>query len=85
MNTTHTPAEWAARNAEMLKDAWAEGDHLRTINADLVAALDDLEMLASNALGIGDGRPLTFGLSDRPLGKSIIAARAALARARGTA
>ena len=40
MNTTHTPAEWAARNAEMLKDAWAEGDHLRTINAELLAALE---------------------------------------------
>jgi hypothetical protein len=59
--------------------------NLRLIAAapDLLAALDQLELLASEALGVGDGRPLPFGLMDRPLGKAIGAARAVLARAKG--
>jgi hypothetical protein len=57
----------------------SEIERLRAINADLVDALDMLEMESSNALGVGDGRPLPFGLLDRPLGRAIAKARETLA------
>jgi len=72
MNTTHTPAEWAARNAEMLKDAWAEGDHLRTINAELVDAIEGV--LHHEIYGTSTSYPA-----------ALQHCRAVLARARGTA
>jgi hypothetical protein len=64
---------------EERNEARAECEQLRAINAKLVDALDMLEMESSNALGVGDGRPLPFGLLDRPLGRAIAKARETLA------
>jgi len=83
MNTTHTPTEWAERNAEMLREAWTECDRLRTINADLQSALAESERTLRWAAQESDGkvrREIVGGWihqADK--------ARAALARARGTA
>ena len=65
----------------MLKDAWAEGDHLRTINAELLAALKALTATSRTFRNVPKDEQEWTSLDDEALDNAF----AVLARARSTA
>jgi hypothetical protein len=85
---THTAEQWAERNKESLREAWSEIDRLKSINDDLLAALEGVMGLIDRGWLVrnteDDGKPEFFIRMLKPF-MMLQSATAAIARAKGEA